>query len=86
VSIARWILKEVGGKAPPEEYELNIRLYSLDEFASQNKIRYYQKVTSRCSGGYTMRGEGYYSYPGRPDLKWSEVSRGHIRWLMSAKS
>ena len=30
-------------------------------------------------------GEGYYSYPGRSDLKWSEVSRSHIRWLMLVK-
>jgi len=28
-------------------------------------------------------GEGYYFYPGRSDLKWSEVSRSHIRMALS---
>jgi len=31
-------------KPRPEEYELHIRLYNLDEFAGQNKIRYCQKM------------------------------------------
>jgi len=31
-------------------------------------------------------GEGYYSYPGRGlTLKWSEVSRSHISWLIPVK-
>jgi len=29
--------------------------------------------------------EGYYSYPGRSALKWSEVSRSHIGWLILVK-
>jgi len=45
VSIARWNLKEVGSKASGfKEQELHIRPFNLDEFASQNKIQYYQKV------------------------------------------
>jgi len=30
-------------------------------------------------------GEGYYSYPGRSDLKWSEGSFGHIGWQTPVK-
>ncbi|MFZ7134496.1 MAG: hypothetical protein ACOWWR_19295 [Eubacteriales bacterium] len=30
-------------------------------------------------------GEGDYSYAGRPDLAWSEVSRGCNSWLISVK-
>ena len=30
-------------------------------------------------------GEGYYSYPGTSDLKWSEVSRSHISWQTPVK-
>jgi len=45
VSTVRWNLKEAVGKTSGlEEYELYIRPYNLDEFASQNKVQYCQKI------------------------------------------
>ncbi len=50
----------------------------------ERKIKSYLGENKVFISSYVTN-EGYYSYPGRSDLKWSEVSRGHISWLTPVK-
>jgi len=83
VSIARWNLKEAVGKAPAWGIRTTYKAIQFGWvcLSKQNPI-----LTKDCVVDVAgICGEGYCSYPGRSDLKWLEVSRGHISWLMPVR-
>ena len=83
-SIVRWNLNEAVGNALARGTRtIHIRPCNLDEFVCQNKNPILTKDYVVDIAG--IWGEGYYSYPRRSDLKWSEVSISHISWLMPVK-